>query len=253
MAERGRHSGESRAFHLEVGNLVTFELKGFEILKHPGHCQALTHHAALGTVEAACGHCHTLHGDGLEELDKPFGGTHEVRIREMGVPVAVLLEGLFEIEQADLVAVRVPVEHAVGADADMAAYEGAKRNLGLNCTACAYAHQGEALVLGLDLAGGEVHVGQGVELGGHDVDIVGTYSMRQGGDALAVVETRYEGEFTRLPLGLDLFEVGNEHLHAPGVAHEEHGVGQFGRFDVDVKYRSVAVDDEFRFWNSHDY
>jgi hypothetical protein len=42
-----------------------------------------------------------------------------------------------------------------------------------------------------------------------------------------------------------------DHVDAAGVAHEDDVVGQFFRLQVDMEGGAVAIDNEFRFRDSH--
>ena len=100
----------------------------------------------------------------------------------------MLLERLFEIQQGDAVTVVVPVEQAVASHRNVREDESPQRNLRLNGAAGAYTEDIKGLVLRLDLAGFEIHVSQGVKLRHNDVDVVGAYTGRQGGNPFAVVK-----------------------------------------------------------------
>ena len=171
----------------------------------------------------------------------------------MPVPMDVLLEGLLEVEQGYLVPAFVPVHQAVAAYGDMREDEGPERDFRLDGAAGAYPQDVESTVLGLDLAGLEIDVGEGVELGHHDVDVVGADARREHREPLSAAAAGHPHELPRGASGLDLVEQGDEHLHAAGIADEYHVVGKLVGTDVDVEYRTVAVDDKFRFRDSHDF
>ena len=78
-----------------------------------------------------------------------------------------------KIHQENLLAVLVPVEHAVETDGDVAQDITAQRNVGTDCAAGADAEDGQAAMSQFGEAGIEIDIGQGVELGHHDVDVVG--------------------------------------------------------------------------------
>ena len=109
----------------------------------------------------------------------------------------------------------------------------------------------QGLVHGLDLAGGEIDVGEGVQLGHHDVDVVGADAMGKEGDALAVPPAGDGDELAGGVPEFDVFQHFGDHVDPAGVAHEDDVVGQFFRLEVDVEHGAVAVDDEFGFRDSH--
>ena len=103
----------------------------------------------------------------------------------------------------------------------------------------------EGLVHGLYLAGFEVHIGQGVELGHHDVDIVRADAVGQRRDALSVAFAGNGYEFTGFVAEFDICQVFSDHVHAGRVSHHDDVVGQFFGFQVNVKHGTVAVDNQF--------
>ena len=100
-------------------------------------------------------------------------------------------------------------------------------------------------MLGLDLAGLEIDVGESIQLGHYDIDVVAADSVGKGGDTLAVVGTGSESEFAGLALDFDGVEKGFEHFHTPGISEHHHDVGKVLRPHVDVECRTIGIDDEF--------
>ena len=106
-------------------------------------------------------------------------------------------------------------------------------------------------MLGPDLPGDEIDVRQGVQLGHHDVDVVGADAMGQDGDTLAVPPSGDGDELAGGMPELDIFQQFGDHVDPAGVAHKDDVVGQFFRLQVNVEHGAVAVDDEFGFRDSH--
>ena len=157
----------------------------------------------------------------------------------------MLLEGLLEVEERDLVAVGIPVHQAVAADGNMREDETAEGDLRLDGAAGADAQDVQRAVLGELLARLEIDVGEGIELRHHDIDVVRADAGGQDRDALPVEQPRGPDEFARSALGLDGGEIGFDHGDPAGVADEDHVVGQLFRTDVDVERGAVTVDDQF--------
>ncbi len=107
-------------------------------------------------------------------------------------------------------------------------------------------------VHGLDLPGGEIDVGQGVQFGHDDIDVVGADAVGQYGDTLAVAFARHGYEFTGGVAEFQLVQQVRDHVHAARVAYKDHIVSQFLRLKVDMERGAVSVDDEFRCRNAHD-
>ena len=76
-------------------------------------------------------------------------------------------------------------------------------------------------------------------------------SGREGGDLLAVVNARSPNELAGRTFALNGREIRLDHGHAAGVADQDNSVGQLLGTDVQMEYGTVAVDDEFRFGNTH--
>ena len=103
----------------------------------------------------------------------------------------------------------------------------------------------EGAVLRLYLTGFEIHIGQGVQLCHHDVYIVGTDSVGQGGDALSLVLAGNGNELTVRIAALDVREMVCQDVYPAGVSHHDHIVCQLLRLHMEVKDGSVSVDDKF--------
>ena len=133
----------------------------------------------------------------------------------------------------------------------MCQHVAAQRNVCVQGAGSADAQDVQGLVHGLDFAGLEVHVGQGVQLGHDDVDIVRADAMGQRGDALAVALAGDGNEFTGFVTEFYVCEVFSDHVHAGRIADHDDVICQFFGFQMDVKHGTVAIDDEFRFRDSH--
>lgn len=152
---------------------------------------------------------------------------------------------MFEVEVADCVSTAVVVEQSVEADALDGGDEGACWGEGLESSAGAYADEGESAVVLFYLSGGEVDVGQCVELVHDNVDVVASYACGEDCDALAVVGACDGVELAAGCVVLNGVEVGGYGGDSGWVAYEDDAVGELGWTDVEVEDGTVAVDDEF--------
>ena len=98
---------------------------------------------------------------------------------------------------------------------------------------------------GLYLTGFEIYVCKGVQFRHHNIDIVRADAVGDGGDALAVALTCNGHEFTGLMTEFNVCEIFTNHVYAGRVSHHDHIVCQFFRLQVNMKYGTVSVDDEF--------
>ena len=163
----------------------------------------------------------------------------------------MLLEPLFHGRNGNLFPVAVPVHDAVEAHAHVREDITAQRNVCVQGAGSADAQDVQRLVLRLHFPGGEVYVGQGVQLRHDDVDVVRADAVGQHGDALAVVAAGYRNEFAGGVAEFHVLQVFGNHVHAAGVSHHDNIVCQFLRLDVDVENGTVGIDDEFGFRDSH--
>ena len=255
VAQVGGQAGQRGTFHLEVGDAVVLtaggEAEAFYVFQHVWHGQRQADNASLRTVKSWSGDGYALKRNVFHEVDNLAGCLHEIRGREVRVPVHVLFEGFLHFRDGDFFAVAVPVHDAVEAHADVCQHVAAQRDVCVQGAGGADAQDVEGAVLRLYLAGFEVHVGQGVQLCHHNVNVVRANPMGQGGDALAIVFAGYGDEFTRGVAELDVCQVFGNHVHAGRIAHHNYVIGQFLRFQVNVEHGAVAVDNKFRFRNSH--
>ena len=143
-----------------------------------------------------------------------------------GIPCHVLLEGFFQLQVADLVAAGIVVQEAVEADALDGGDEGARGREGLKAAAGADAHAGQRTVLRILLACLVVDIGQRVQLGHHDVDIVAADAVALAGDALAAVGAGDGVELAALHLTFHRVEVCGHGVHATRVTDEDDLVSE---------------------------
>lgn len=163
----------------------------------------------------------------------------------MPVPVSMLLERLLEIQEGDAVAVLIPVHQAVAAHRYVREDERPERYVRLDRTAGAYPQDVERAVLRLLLAGVEIHVGEGVELRHHYVDVVRAYACGEHGETLAFILSRDPDEFPGSTITLDRIEQRLEHRHPARVPYEYDIVCKLFRTDVYVERRAVRIDNQF--------
>ena len=137
----------------------------------------------------------------------------------------MLLESLFHGGNGNLLAVAVPVHDAVKAHADVREHVTAQRNVCVQGAGGADTEDIQRLVHGLDLARGEVHVGQGIQLGHDDVDVVRADTVRQRGDTLSVALAGDGNEFAGFVAEFDVCKIFADHVHAGRVSHHDDIVG----------------------------
>ena len=150
---------------------------------------------------------------------------YEVRSVDAGRPVHVLHETLLHLQVGNPLTAFVPVHEAVEAHGVVGKYERAERNLRLYCSAGPQTDDAQCLVLRLDLAGAEVHIGKGIEFRHHDVDVVRSYAVGKNGEPCSFVLTCDPGEFAGLSFSLDRVEMWFEHGNASRVSYQDDAVG----------------------------
>ena len=156
----------------------------------------------------------------------------------------MLFEGFFYGGDGNLFTVAVPVHHTVKAHADVRKDVAAQGNVGMQGAGGADPEDIQAAVHGLHLAGFKVHVGQGVQLRHHDVDIVRADAVGQRRDAFSVV---FAGDGDKLTGGVAALDVGEEigqHVHAAGVSHHDDVVGQLFGLQMNMESGAVSVNNE---------
>ena len=90
-----------------------------------------------------------------------------------------------------------------------------------------------------------VDIGQRVEFVHHDVDIVAAYTMTLHRDALTLVGTSDGVELTTADVALLCVEMGGHGVNTRRITNEDHLVGQLLWLQMEMKTRTVCVDDQF--------
>ena len=156
----------------------------------------------------------------------------------------MLFECLFKQEVTHLVAGGIVVEQTVEADTLDRGHEAARGCKGLQATAGADANAGQRAVLVFLLSRLIVDVGQCVEFGHDDVNIVAADAVALTGDALAFIGAGDGMELAAADLTLSGVEMVGNGIDAGRVAHQDYTVGQLLRLEVQVEAGAVFVDDE---------
>ena len=247
MAQQGGQCGERGALHLEVADLSAIELEGLYLGVQIRIGQRETERTALRTVEATGGDGDAAHDVVLGDAVGQFGvGGDGVGAEAVDAPAELRAKGSLEREVADALGVGIEVGHAIKTYGTLGSHIGADRRPGLQTAAGADAYQGQHAGSLTRQTGGEVDVGEGVELVDDDVDVVAADAVREDGEAFAGVAAGDAVELTVADVALDVAEVLPDHSHTVGVAHQHDAVGQLFRSQVQVKDAAVAVDDQFR-------
>ena len=247
MAQQGGQCGERGALHLEVADLSAIELEGLYLGVQIRVGQREAERTALCTVEAAGGDGDAAHDVVLGNAVGQFGvGGDGVGAEAVDAPAELRAEGSLEREVADALGVGIEVGHAIKSDGTLGGYVGADGRPRLQTAAGANAHHGQHAGSLTRQTGGEVDVGEGVELVDDDVDVVAADAVREDGEAFAGVAAGDAVELTVADVALDVAEVLPDHSHTVGIAHQHDAVGQLFRFQVQVEDAAVAVDDQFR-------
>ena len=246
MAQQGGQCGERGALHLEVADLSAIELEGLDLGVQIRVGQRETERTTLRTVEAAGGDGDAAHdvvlGDAVGQL---WVGGDGVGAEAVDAPAELRAEGSLEREVADALGIGVEVGYAIKSDGTLGGHVGADRRPGLQTAAGANAHHGQHAGSLTRQTGGEVDVGEGVELVDDDVDVVAADAVREDGEAFAGVVAGDAVELTVADVALDVAEVLPDHSHTVGIAHQHDAVGQLFRSQVQMKDAAVAVDDQF--------
>ena len=87
----------------------------------------------------------------------------------------------------------------------------------------------------------EIDIGQGVQLGEHNVDVVGAHPRGNHRDTLALVGARVGDELAVLLAHLHRVQHTGYHRHTAGIAHQNDIVGQFLRVQVEMVNRAVGL------------
>ncbi len=247
VAQQAGHALQTGRFHLEVGDGASVVTEGLDFGVQVGILERQAHLASLRSIEA-----HSRYGIAETHvvarylLYQTAVGIHYVRSGPGRIPIGVGAEFLLEFQVAYLVAVGIEVKDAVEADSLVGNNVIAYMQVFLQGAGCADAHYVERAVLGLDGARVEVDVGQGVKLGHHDLDVVGTDAVADAHYGLALVCAADGMELARLHVIIHCVEQRAYHSDAARVAHEDDVVAKLVGTKMDVERASVPVDDQFR-------
>ena len=178
-------------------------------------------------------------------LEQGLVGVDEIGARHLLVPARMFYERLFERQVADRVAALVVAQQAVEAARSAREDEFTDLDVGLNGARSAQPHQREPLFFGLLLPRGEIDVGQRVQLRDADVDVADADAGREDRHAFSFIAARHGLELAVRNLALLRVEKSGYEGHAAGVADQDHRVGQLPGMQVQVKNRTVVVDNQF--------
>ena len=182
-------------------------------------------------------------------LEERLVGVDEIGFGQQLVPADMLHESLFDLQIADLVATLVVVEQTVEAYRRAREDELPHLDIGLDGPRRAEPHQCELPFVGLLLPGGEIDVGQRIELRDRDVDVADADARREHCHAFAFVGAGHRFEFTVCDFALFRIEMFRHEGHAARIPDEDHRIGQLLRKQVQMENGTVVVDNQFGSWN----
>ena len=182
-------------------------------------------------------------------LKERLVGVDEIGFGQQLVPADMLHESLFDLQVADLVAPLVVVEQAVEAYRRAREDELPHLDIGLDGPRRAEPDQRELPFVGLLLPGGEIDVGQRIELRDRDVDVADADARREHRHAFAFVGAGHRFEFTVCDFALFRIEMFRHEGHAARIPDEDHRIGQLLRKQVQMENGTVVVDNQFGSWN----
>ena len=198
--------------------------------------QRNTYLTSLRTIESAAGYgVATYHVVLCYLLYQLLVGHSHVWRSLDGIPVHVLLECLFHLGVADLVAASVVVEQTVKTYALDRCDKCTYRRIWLQTAAGADADASECAVLFVLRASIIVDVGQRVEFGHDNVDIVTPDTMTLTRDAFSFIRASDGMELSALYFKLDGVEMCSHGIDAGWIAHEDDFVSQIFRTQVKVE------------------
>jgi len=143
--------------------------------------------------------------------------------------------------------VAIKIEKIVDAQAMGGGYEAIDGYIGLQGPGGAEADDIEGSEGGLDLAGIEVDIGEGIEFVDDDIDIIGADAGGEDGEAFLADEAGMGDELAVLGPDLDGIEVFADLLYAVGIADGDDGAGNLLGAKIEVIDGATGVDDQFRF------
>lgn len=204
VTQEACHALEASGFHLEVGDMATIELEAFDLGVEVGVGEWEAKLTTLGGIEADSGNGVTSHHIVAADTLHEFGVSIDyVRSGEDIAPAYMLAESLFEVKVADPVAIGIEIEYTLDADTLLGDDIFAKVEILLKGAGSADTHDVESAMLRALAARSEVDIGEGIELGHHDLDIVGADAVRDSHDRLAVISAADGMELARADLEID--------------------------------------------------
>ena len=244
-----RQTCDTRTFHLVVRDTLSFVAERCDLLIDIGYRQIDAQHASLRTVEAVGGNRATAHHIVFGDTVYEFGiSRYYVRHSRFLWIADEVHEGFLEAEVSDLVTVVIESEYAVETDGFLRNEESAQRNVFLHTAASADTHDVEAALVLFLRAGSKVDIRQCVDLVHHDIAVVGTDTGGDTRDTLTLELTGDGMELTGLYVALDgtFVEEGSHHVHTVLVTDEDDLVGQELGFKMQMKRRTIGIDDQLR-------
>ena len=178
-------------------------------------------------------------------FEKGLVGIDEVGTRHLFVPARMADEGLLQLQIADRIAALVVAQQAVEAARRAREDELPDADIGLDGARGSEPHEGQLLFFGLLLPRGKVDVGQCVELRDTDVDVADADARREDGHAFSAVGARYGTEFAVGDFALLRVEMLGHEGHPTRIADQNDRRGQLLGTQVEMKNRTVVVDNQF--------
>ena len=100
-------------------------------------------------------------------------------------------------------------------------------------------------MFGAHAASGEIDIGEGVEFGYYDLNIIGADAMRYRHDRLALIRASDGMKLARTNFKIDRIEHRSDEIYATGIADEDDIIAKLVGAHMDMKSRAVIIDDEF--------
>ena len=223
-----RKSGDTRAFHLIVGDTLSLIAEVGNFLVDVGHSDVHAQHTPLRTIESVGGNGATAHHIVFRNtVHQFFIGFDNIRHSRLGRVVDKINECFFKTEVGNLITVLIESEYAIKAYRFLAHEEGADWNILLHTATSADTHNFQTAFFGFLGAGGEIDIRQRINLVHHDVAVVGTDAGRDTGYAFAVEFTCNRMKLTALHITFDtaFVEERSHHIYTVLVAYKNDLVG----------------------------
>ena len=238
-------AGNSGTFHFVVGDGVIVVAERFNFGVQIGVGERKAHVAALRAVKSDGGNGYSTNHIVPDALHQFFIGAHHIRRTVIGRPVDVFLKRFFEIFFAHFARTGVIVQQPVETDGLFGNHVRTHWAMRLHSARCAHANHGQLLELGFYLTRGEIDVCQRVQFRYHNIDVVGSDTVRKGGEPLSFIHTRNGVKLAAADIALNAVEKRSGHRNPVGVAHHHNFVRKLFRFDVKMKRAAIGVDDKF--------